>query len=139
MVSTACVDHEESSTTLSMKACTATWRAVRRSMATMTPPQRGHGGKDTGLRGVTRRGGRCRWRTHVERAPAAWQRLGATARGEEAVEPDPHEAFRQHVEAEAAEKFLRAEGHEADLASVAVVLPPTRHLVLSQGDEPMIG
>ena len=43
------------------------------------------------------------------------------------------------MEAEAPEEFLRAEGHEADLAPVAIVLPPKRHLVVAHVDEPMIG
>ena len=44
-----CADHEESSASPSMKACTAIWRAVSRSTATMAPPQWGHGGKATGV------------------------------------------------------------------------------------------
>jgi len=43
------------------------------------------------------------------------------------------------VEAEAPEKFLSAEGHDADLTPVAVVLPPKRHLGVGHVDEPMIG
>ena len=79
-----------------------------------------------------------RW-IRTERVSAAWQGLGATARRQETVEANPDEALREHVEAEAAEEFLRAEGHQPDLAPVAVVLPPKRHLVLGHGDEPMIG
>ena len=115
------------------------WRAVSRSTATMTPPQGGHGGKATRRGRVVDGGRRHRRWIRVERVPAAWQCLGATARRQETVEADPHEAFREHVEAEAAEEFLRAEGHQADLAPVAVVLPPKRHLVVGHGDEPMIG
>ena len=39
--------HEESSASPSMQSCTASWRTVSRSTATITPPQAGHGGKDT--------------------------------------------------------------------------------------------
>ena len=46
-VSTGVKDHEESSASPSMQSCTAIWRRVSRSMATMALPQGGHGGKDT--------------------------------------------------------------------------------------------
>ena len=53
--------------------------------------------------------------------------------------PDADKALREHVEAEAAEEFLRAERHQSDPTPVSVVLPPKRHLVLGHGDEPMVG
>ena len=75
----------------------------------------------------------------IERVPAAWQCLGAAARRQEAVEANPDETLREHVEAEAAEEFLSAERHQSDPTPVPVVLPPKRHLVLGHGDEPMVG
>src|SRR5258708_36016330 len=74
-------------------------------------------------------GRRHRLGIRPERVPAPWQRLGATARGQEAVEANPDEALREHVEAEAPEEFLGAEGHETDRAPVAVILPPKRDRV----------
>ena len=44
-----CDDHEESSASPAMKARTAIWHAVSRSMATRAPPQWGHEGKATGV------------------------------------------------------------------------------------------
>ena len=38
---------EVSSASPSIQTCTASWRPVSRSMGTITPPQAGHGGKDT--------------------------------------------------------------------------------------------
>ena len=101
-------------------------------------PTAGRTGRQGHPRGRVGDGWHRPW-IRAERVPAAWQGLGATARGQEAVEPDPHEALREYMETEAPEEFLRAEGHEPDLAPVAVVLPPKRHLVLGQGDEPMVG
>ena len=112
---------------------------MSRSTATIDPTAGGHGGKDTRVDvSSTEAAGDRRW-TRTERVSAAWQCLGATARRQETVEANPDEALRQHVEAEAPEEFLRAERHQSDLAPVAVVLPPKRHLVVGHGDEPMIG
>ena len=43
------------------------------------------------------------------------------------------------MEAEASEEFLGAERHQSDLTPVAIVLPPKRHLLVADVDEPMIG
>ena len=71
--------------------------------------------------------------------PTAWQCLGPTASRQKAVEANPDEALREHVQAEAAEEFLSAERHQSDLTPVAVVLPPKRDLVVGRGDESMVG
>ena len=61
------------------------------------------------------------------------QCLGAAARRQETIETDPDEAFRKDVEAEASEKFLRADGHQADEAPVSVVLPSKGHVAFGHG------
>ncbi len=131
--------HEESSASPSIQTCTASWRdgesfdGDHHPTAGRTRRQGHTGGRVVG-------GGRRhrRW-IRTERVPAAWQCLGAAARRQEAVEANPDEALREHVEAEAAEEFLRAERHQSDPTPVAIVLPPKRHLVLGDGDEPMVG
>ena len=42
-----CRGHEESSASPSIQTCTKSWRTVSCSTATITPPQAGHGGKQS--------------------------------------------------------------------------------------------
>ena len=87
-----------------MKAWTAIWRAVSRSTATLAPPQWGHGGKATGVdvspAEATGTGGDSR---RARAGSLTMPRCDSEKR--KPVEPAPHETFRQHVEAEAPEKF----------------------------------
>ena len=80
-----------------------------------------------------------RWWIRIERLSAAWKRVRATARGQKTVEADPHETFRQYMETEAPEEFLRAECHQSDLTPMAIVLPPKCHVAVRHGDQSMIG
>ena len=57
---------------------------------------------------------------------------------EKSEEADPHEASREHVQAEATEELGRADRHQARRAAVRVVLPAKRDLVIGDVDEPMI-
>jgi len=50
-----------------------------------------------------------RWWIHTERVSTGWQALGTAPRCREAVQANPDEALREHVEAEAPEEFLSAE------------------------------
>ena len=67
------------------------------------------------------------------------QEGGASAVGEEAEETDANEALGQHVEEEAPEEFVGAEGHDPLLAAMGVVLPPETDLAVLEGDQPMVG
>ena len=56
---------------------------------------------------------------------------GAISVGEQAVVADFHEAPRQDVKAEAAQKLCQREGHRPDLALVGIVL-------VAEGDRPVL-
>jgi hypothetical protein len=63
---------------------------------------------------------------------------GAAPRREEADVANPDEAFREDVEEKAPEEFLRVDGECAELAAVAIVLPPKGDRVVGDGDEAVI-
>ena len=103
----------------------------------MGAPQRGHGHErvsvattDGAVTGVAAR----------RPGPATLRQLvGAAPRREDAKVADADEAFRQDVQEEASEEFVDVERQRADLAPVAIVLPPKRDRVVGDGDEPVIG
>src|SRR5712691_5493732 len=54
------------------------------------------------------------------------QVVSAAARGQEAEVADADKALRQHVQEKAPQEFVRLKRQRADLAPVAIVLPPKR-------------
>ena len=66
------------------------------------------------------------------------QRVGAAPRREDTKVADADEAFRQDVQEKPSEEFPGVERQRADLASVAIVLPPKRDRVVGHGDESVI-
>ena len=108
-----CSAHEESSASLSIQSCTASWRTVSCSTATITSTA-------GGTRWVGHVVGTCCLRGRADRRAelkteclsAAWECLGrgSEPRGNRRSEL-LDQALREHVQAEAAEGFLRAERH----------------------------
>ena len=102
----------------------------------MGAPQRGHGHDARGCpAAVPRAVGRARRPGPADTAPSC---VGAASRGEEAEIADADEALRQDVQEKAAEEFIGVERQRADLAAVAIVLPPKRDRVVGDVDEPVI-
>jgi hypothetical protein len=78
-------------------------------------------------------------RTGDQDTPAQGQVVGSASSREKAVEANPDEASREHVQAQPTEEFVGADGHDPDLTAVGVVLPAKRDAVVGDVDEPMIG
>ena len=79
--------------------------------------------------------GRCR----SERLAAPRERLVAIPVGEEAVGADPHEAVRQDVEQEAAEKLVGVQAHRALPVAVGSVAPREDDLLAFEAQETVVG
>jgi hypothetical protein len=107
------------------------WRAVSRS-TTRIGRHSGARPRAPGSRGDGHVG-RCGRRRDCQDLATLGQLRGAAPRREEAEVANPDEALRQHVQEKAPEKFPRIERQRADLAAVAIVLPPNRDGVVDHG------
>ena len=117
--------------------------SVEKDLPSGEPLDHAHGGATAWAGpGPRRRRGRCfdawGYRINGEGLPAFGQAVRPTPRGEEAEVADPNEALRQDVQEKASEEFVGCESERADLAAVAIVLPPKRHRVVGHSDQPVI-
>src|SRR5450759_1102408 len=67
------------------------------------------------------------------------QKLLAEAVGKQAVATYAHEAFRQHVQEEAAEEVDGVEGHDPLLAAVGIIPPAEADALAVEGNEAVVG
>ena len=77
--------------------------------------------------------------SHLQQLSAERQQGLAAAVGQEAGEADAHKAMWKHVEKKTAQKLLCCHCHELLFAAVGVILPAERNLIISQGNDPVVG
>ena len=75
----------------------------------------------------------------VEELTAALKFAGATCVAEEAVVPDPHEAFGKDMEEEASDELFGGKSHRSLAVAVAVVSPKEGDVPVLHFEEPMVG
>ena len=76
--------------------------------------------------------GRCGRRGDSQGLATLGQRVGTAPRREDTKVADADEAFRQDVQKKPSEEFPGVERERADLAPVAIVLPPKRDRVVGE-------
>src|SRR6202162_3249125 len=69
---------------------------------------------------------------------AKWQECGASAVGEEAEVANAHEAFRKHVQQEAAQEFIERKSQQLLFVVVSRIAPAKSDLPFGERDQAMI-
>jgi hypothetical protein len=116
----------------------ARWRAERIGPAIMAAPHRGQAhvvAVSVGGRRRGRVGGSVCDRGRSEEVSRQRDPRGSTGVGQKARLPDAHEAPRQDVLDEAAEKFHGRERYRAALIAMGIVLPVEGDVVAVEGDQ----
>src|SRR5258708_13384653 len=70
---------------------------------------------------------------------AKWQERGASPVGEESEVANAHEAFRKHVQQEAAQELILGKGQQFLFVVVSGIAPAKSDLAFSRRDQAMIG
>jgi len=70
---------------------------------------------------------------------AKWNQRPTAATGQETEVPDADKAARQHVQQKATQKLIDVQSQKSLLILVSGVAPAERHLVLGEGNEPVVG
>ena len=70
---------------------------------------------------------------------AKWNQRSTAAAGQETEVPDADEAARQHMQQKATQELIDVQSQKSLLILVSGVAPAERHLVLDEGNEPVIG